>query len=135
MLSRRIPGEGEPNAWSAALERRRASGARLLDLTDQNPTRVGLAVTTRDDLAALGDPRGLAYEPAARGMRAAREAVSAYYASRGLPLDPDDVTLTSSTSEAYAHMFRLLCDPGERVAVQVQRSTLLDALAGTRGIT
>jgi alanine-synthesizing transaminase len=134
MLSRRLPGPGEPNAWSVALERRRASGAPILDLTDQNPTRVGLAVTALDDLAALADPGGLVYDPAPRGLHRARAAVSAYYASRDLTVDPEDIVLTASTSEAYAHLFRLLCDPGERVAVPVPSYPLFEPLASLQGV-
>lgn len=53
------------------------------------------------------------YDPDPRGLRSAREAVAAYYASRNASVDPDDIILTASTSEAYAHLFRLLGNAGD----------------------
>jgi len=134
MLSQRVPPESQPNHWYAQLERRRQSGATLLDLTEQNPTRVGLGGATADDLAALADPAGMLYDPVAKGMPAARVAISAYYASRWLEVDPADITLVASTSEAYAHLFRLLCNPGDLVVVPAPSYPLLEPLAGLEGV-
>ena len=70
--------------------------------------------------AGGGDPRGpgrrplLRYEPTPFGDAAAREAVSAYH---GGAVPPEHVVLTASTSEAYALLFKLLGDPGDRVLV------------------
>ena len=65
-------------------------------------------------LAALEDPAILHYEPEPRGLRPAREAISLYYRDHGTTVDPDQIFLTTSTSEAYSFLFRLLCDPGKR---------------------
>ena len=42
MLSNRLPGHAEINALSRAVEAVRAAGAPLVDLTESNPTNVGL---------------------------------------------------------------------------------------------
>lgn len=116
MRSSRLPRDLTPNALSAAVARARASGRVLTDLTLSNPTRAGIPYPL-DLLSALADPAGLSYDPEALGMWSAREAVAADYARRGVTLRSDRVCLTASTSEAYALLFKLLCDPGDTVLV------------------
>jgi len=67
------------NRLTQALEEARARGARILDLTVSNPTRMGLRYDERAILAALGSARALDYDPQAKGLREAREAVADYY--------------------------------------------------------
>lgn len=69
------------------------------------------------------------YDPDPRGALAARRAVAAYCEARGARCDPDRILLTSSTSEAYAHLFRLLCDPGDEVLVPSPSYPLFEPLA------
>ncbi|HMC82716.1 MAG TPA: aminotransferase class I/II-fold pyridoxal phosphate-dependent enzyme, partial [Candidatus Polarisedimenticolia bacterium] len=88
-----------------------------MDLTESNPTRVGLPYPTGEILAALANPESLVYEPSPRGLPAARKAVSGVFADRDLRVDPEDVFLTASTSEAYAWLFKLLAEPGDDVLV------------------
>jgi aspartate/methionine/tyrosine aminotransferase len=134
MPSRRLPPTFEPNPWSRRLEEHRASGAALLDLTEANPTRTGLMALGPAERAALADPRGAAYEPDPRGLEAAREAIAAYHASRGAAVDPDRIVLTSGTSEAYAHLFRLAADPGERILVPRPSYPLFEPIAALEGV-
>ena len=88
-----------------------------------------LCVSGSDLLEALTDPRALDYDPQPRGLLAAREAVCAYYADHGVALDPDQIVLTTSTSEAYSFLFRLLCDPGSEILVPQPGYPLFDFLA------
>jgi aspartate/methionine/tyrosine aminotransferase len=88
-----------------------ASGA-LIDLAEQNPTRVGLGALDDDARAAIAAALEAPYEPDARGLSVAREAIAGYYAARDLTVDPGDLVLTSGTSEAFTHVVRLLCEPG-----------------------
>jgi hypothetical protein len=109
----------------------RAAGRPLVDLTDANPTRVGLALPGDEILAALADPRSLAYAPEPFGRRAAREAVAALYGGRA---EPARIALCASTSEAYAWLLKLLCEPGDRVLVPTPTYPLLDYLAALEGV-
>jgi aspartate/methionine/tyrosine aminotransferase len=125
----RIEVDLAPNALAAALAARRAAGARILDLTNSNPTRVGLRYPEAEILAALASPAALAYQPDPRGLPSARAAVSAYYASRGESVDPEDLLLTASSSESYALLFKLLADPGDEVLIPAPSYPLFDVLA------
>ena len=116
MRSSRLPYDLTPNPLSAAVERARAEGRAVADLTQSNPTRAGIPYPLHL-LAPLADPAGLSYEPEPFGLATARAAVAADYARRGVAVTPDRVCLTASTSEAYALLFKLLCDPGDRVLV------------------
>jgi alanine-synthesizing transaminase len=112
-----------------ALRERRAAGREVLDLTASNPTQCGFAYDEAAILAALGDQAAMAYDPDPRGMRRAREAVCRYYAERGASVDPANVFLTVSTSEAYSWLFRLLCDAGDEVLIAQPSYPLFDFLA------
>lgn len=122
------------NALSVAVARRRAAGAPILDLTISNPTTVGLTAPWSDVSSALSLARAAVYEPAPLGLEVARAAVAGYYAARGFAVEPERVCLTASTSEAYAFVFKLLCDPGDRVLVPTPSYPLFDYLAGLEGV-
>jgi aspartate/methionine/tyrosine aminotransferase len=130
VFSSRLPARIEPNAVSLAVASARASGARLLDLTDTNPTAVGLAYPD-GLLAGLADSRGAAYRPDPLGLPDAREAVCRHI---GEGATADRVVLTASTSEAYAMLFKLLCDPGDEVLVPKPGYPLFDLLTGLEAI-
>ena len=135
MLSRRVPHDFAPNAWSLLLEERRAAGELLLDLAETNPTRVGLGGAGPAELAALAQAEGARYEPDPRGSLAAREAVAVYHADRGAAVAPGHIVLTASTSEAYAHLFRLLADPGGAFLVPSPSYPLFEPLAALEGVS
>ncbi len=122
-----------PNRFSAALAEARRSGRELLDLTESNPTRVGLRYPAGVS-EALADPRGLTYRPEAQGLPEARQAVAAYYRDLGSQVAPGSVVLTSGTSEAYSFLFRLLCDPGDEVLVATPSYPLFDFLADIQDV-
>jgi len=117
MFSTRTQWDLSNNRLSLLLERKRRDRRAILDLTESNPTRVGLPYPTSEILAALADPESLAYDPSPRGLPVARKAVSGVFAERGLRVDAEDVFLTASTSEAYAWLFKLLAEPGDDVLV------------------
>ena len=79
MFSERTNWTLAQNRYTQALEQARAGGARILDLTASNPTRVGLEYESRAILAALGSAQALDYDPQAKGLLVAREAVAGYY--------------------------------------------------------
>jgi alanine-synthesizing transaminase len=125
----------ETNRLTRALEEHRRSGRELFDLTASNPTTCGLAYPEREILDALADPRGLVYRPESKGLREAREAVAEYYAGRAgfsgssARVDPERILLASGTSEAYSHIFRLLCEAGDEILVPAPSYPLFEFLA------
>lgn len=108
-------------------ERVRA-GLAVADLTASNPTRCGFQYDA-DLLMALTGVRGLDYDPQPLGLRRAREAVCGYYADHGVDVRPERVVLTTSTSEAYSFLFKLLCDAGGEIVVPQPGYPLFDFLA------
>lgn len=130
MFSRRTAWQREPNAWTRALERRQASGRPLLDLRNSNPSACGLAWDEEHLASCLAVPGVQVHSPEAFGLARAREAVASWWSSRGVPATPDRTCLTASTSEAYAYLFRLLCEPGDAVAVPRPSYPLFDYLTG-----
>lgn len=134
MLSKRVPEQRSPNAWSRLLGARRAAGEALLDLSEANPTRVGLAGAGAAELAALADPGSARYEPDPRGAAPARAAVADYYRQRSPAVAAEAIVLTAGTSESYAHLFRLLADPGETFLVPAPSYPLFEPLAALEGV-
>jgi alanine-synthesizing transaminase len=100
-----------------------------MDLTVSNPTVCGFEYDREGVLAALGDVRAMVYDPDPRGMQNAREAVAGYYLEHGAGVRSEVVVLTTSTSEGYGYLFRLLCDAGDEVLVAQPSYPLFDFLA------
>lgn len=117
------------SAFAAAVREARASGRKLIDLTISNPTVCGFHYSDHVLLSPLSDKAALTYDPDPRGMRSAREAVAGYYNFHEAEADPDDLILTTSTSEGYGFLFRLLCDAGDEVLVAQPSYPLFDFLA------
>jgi aspartate/methionine/tyrosine aminotransferase len=134
MTSRRTNWDLAANAFAARLEAVRAAGGPRLDLTETDPTRVGLAWPAAELAEALSDPRVAGHDPSPQGAPEAREAVAAYLATRGAAVDPARILLTASTSEGYAFLLKLLCDPGDEVLVPAPSYPLLDVLAALEGV-
>jgi alanine-synthesizing transaminase len=128
-FSQRTNWNTEESELAKAYRRRVQAGLPIADLTASNPTRCGFQYDP-GILAALGDGRALDYDPQPRGLPAAREAVCAYYAVHEVVVAREQVVLTTSTSEAYSFLFRLLCDPGDEVLVPQPGYPLFDFLAG-----
>ena len=119
----------EENDFARALREARADGRELLDLTVSNPTTCGFAYASESLLAPLSDARALLYEPEPLGMVRARGAVAQYYRDAGAEVGIDRICLTTSTSEAYSFLFRLLCDPGDEVLIARPSYPLFEFLA------
>src|SRR5208283_2080861 len=134
MFSSRTNWSLTPNRLSELLRERRARGLPILDLTESNPTRCGFALDGEEILAALHNPRALTYEPDPRGLRTAREAVAQYYSERGVQLHPDQIFLTTSTSEAYSFVFRLLANPGDKILAPQPSYPLFDFLGALNDV-
>lgn len=134
MFSSRLSWDFRPNRLAILLQSKRRAGAKILDLTQSNPTHAGLSYPAEEILGALGDPRSLSYDPSPAGLIEAREAAAGYYASRGQAVEPERILLTASTSEAYAYLFKLLADPGDEVLVPRPSYPLFDFLAALESL-
>jgi len=133
-FSSRLPADLAANRLSAALEAARGDGRGVIDLTESNPTRAGFDYPA-DLLAPLGDARGLRYAPSPLGLETARRAVAADYRRRGLDVDHTRIVLTSSTSDAYSLLFKVLCDPGDEILVPRPSYPLFEYLACLDAVT
>ena len=135
MFSARVPQTMKPNAMTRALRASREAGRVLLDLTVANPTQAEFHYP-ETLLASLYGAGALVYEPSPFGLRGAREAVAADYSRRGFGIDPAHIVLTTSTSEAYSILFKLLCEPsGDHVLVPLPSYPLFEYLTRLDGVT
>ncbi len=131
MFSARLHWDLRPNSIARLVAAKRASGARVLDLTESNPTNAGLAMPADAILSAFAHPEMLTYSPDPAGLLAAREAVAGHYVDiQHVNIHPDRILLTTSTSEAYSFLFKLLTDPGDEVLAPQPSYPLFDFLAG-----
>jgi len=124
------------NRFTHALAEARARGIKLLDLSLSNPTRAGLQYDEHAILGALASTRSMDYDPQPKGLREARRVVAAYYREdhRSLSLDEEQVILTTSTSEGYSFVFRLLCNAGDELLVPKPSYPLFEFLADLQDV-
>jgi len=127
-FSKRTDWNTEESELARAHRLRAQAGLPTADLTASNPTRCGFRYSP-ELLEALTDQKALDYDPQPMGSLGARWAVANYYSGLGIALDPGQVVLTTSTSEAYSFLFRLLCDPGSEILVPQPGYPLFDYLA------
>ena len=149
MFSERTNWRLASNRFTQAVEQAHAQGAHLLDLTASNPTRVGLEYDSETILAALRSDRALDYDPQAKGLLSARQAVARYYSQQcsrgkrdvarnvsptGFEFDPERILLTTGTSEGYSFAFRLLCNAGDELLVPKPSYPLFEFLADLQDV-
>lgn len=131
MFSKRTAWKLSPNALTLAQRELAEAGREVLDLTASNPTRVGLSYDSDAILTSLTQPAGLGYDPQPKGVLAARQAVSNYYREQHdvFSAHPENIILTTSTSEGYSHLFHLVCNSEDEVLVPNPSYPLFDFLA------
>jgi alanine-synthesizing transaminase len=134
MFSRRTGWRLTPNRFTQAQQELRAAGREVLDLTISNPTRAGLHYDAETILQAFANPDAMDYDPQPKGLRSAREAVASYYRKQHDEVDPESVILTSSTSEGYSYVFRLLCNPEDEILVPKPSYPLFEFLADLQDV-
>ena len=133
-LSSRLPWEHPLNRLTRAVAERSARGLPVIDLTETNPTRVGLPYPEEELAELLRRGATAEYAPHPRGIPEAREALAAHLSKPGAPVSPDDLVLTASTSESYSFLFKLFGDPGDEVLAAAPSYPLLDSLAALDGL-
>ena len=134
MFANRTNWDLTTNRLSDALTAFRKSGRKLLDLAASNPTECGFHYDGSSILKALINANALKYHPDPRGLLSARAAIVDYYVQRGQRLAADDLLLTTSTSEGYSFLFRLLCNGGDEVLIPTPGYPLFDFLADLQDV-
>jgi len=129
VFSARTAWDRTQNLLAARLETLERRGTTPIDLTVSSPAECGLApdegrlreVLTRAPLAS--------YAPEPLGHLGARQALARDLTRLGAHLEPGQLVLSASTSEAYGWLFALLCDEGDSVLVPAPSYPLLPFLA------
>lgn len=126
-FSRRTSWHRQQNNLTTLYERLLSEGRPVSDLTISNPTKCGFDYSSvvQQNISAPS----LIYNPDPRGLLSARQAVSRYYHEKIITVDPQNIFLTSGSSEGYSHIFKLLCNPGDTVLVPRPSYPLFDYLA------
>jgi alanine-synthesizing transaminase len=136
MFSNRTAWKLTPNRFTQAQAHLRNAGVEILDLSVSNPTRAELHYDADAILGSLAQPEALDYDPQSRGLLSARQAVAEYYRAghEGYDLNPESVILTTSTSEGYSYVFRLLSNPGDEILVPKPSYPLFEFLADLQDV-
>jgi alanine-synthesizing transaminase len=135
MFSKRTDWKLTHNRFTEAQDDLEKSGRAVLDLTVSNPTRVGVQHDEKI-LQSLLNPKALDYDPQPKGLLSAREAVANYYQEqyKDCAFDPESLILTTSTSEGYSYIFRLLCNPEDEILVPKPSYPLFEFLADLQDV-
>lgn len=120
-------GESEPNELARIREQLSGEGRPLKDLSQSNPTRVGLS--RAPELFSLKTPENAIYSPEPKGLFRSRMALSEHFALKKRDISPENLFLCASTSEGYAWLFKLLCDAGDIVLIPKPGYPLFEQLA------
>jgi len=124
-----------PNRLTEALRELHAAGTEVLDLTVSNPARAGIAYDSETILNSLRNRGAMDYDPQPKGLLSARKLVADYYRKDHLcAVDPEAIVLTTSTSEGYSYVLRLLCNSGDEILVPKPSYPLFEFLADLQDV-
>ncbi|MBA4311795.1 MAG: pyridoxal phosphate-dependent aminotransferase [Chlorobiaceae bacterium] len=129
IFSQRTNWHRQQNKLTELFDSLRKSGRVILDLTVSNPTECGFSYPQKEILSSFENQSSMVYDPNPHGLLSARQAVTEYYRQKNISVDPSNIFLTASTSEAYSTLFKLLCNAGESVLVQKPSYPLFEYLA------
>lgn len=134
-FSKRFPFAAQTSPLAQALERQRARGLDIVDLSRSNPTQCGLFAALPDLGGSLAAGASLAYTPQSAGALNIRQSIAAYYAEEfQADLEPSRIILTASTSEGYSYCLKLLANPGEEILIPEPSYPLLRLLIEAEGL-
>jgi alanine-synthesizing transaminase len=136
MFSRRTDWNLSPNQFTIAQADMQSRGLKLLDLMASNPTRVGIQYDREAILSCLAKPESLDYDPQPKGLLQSRRAIADYYRHEhdAYEADPEHIILTTSTSEGYSFLFRLLCNAEDEILVPKPSYPLFGFLADLQDV-
>ncbi len=107
-------------------------GTSLIDLSISNPTQADVGLPDPFSIARLEADR---YTPLAKGSWQAREQIAIYYEQEfSSKITPDQILLTTSTSEAYSYCFKLIANPGDSILIPQPSYPLLQFLIEAEGL-
>lgn len=101
----------------------------VIDLTISDPNEAGLWNDGVEELDSALRRSARPQRQSTLGLASARESLAESLSSTGDRVDPDDLVLCTSTSEAYSWIFRITCDPGDELVTPVPAYPLIDAIA------
>jgi len=100
----------EKNQLTVTLEKLQNKRVPIIDLTESNPTRCDFDYNNEEILNPFNEKTNLIYEPSPQGKSSTRDVIAQYYKTKNQEVPGNRIFLTSSTSEAYSYLFRLLVD-------------------------
>jgi alanine-synthesizing transaminase len=135
MFSKRTDWALNPNRLTEVQREICAAGTEVLDLTISNPARAGIAYDTETILNSLRNRSAMDYDPQPKGLLSARKSVADYYhEDHDCIVDPEAIVLTTSTSEGYSYVLRLLCNSGDEILVPKPSYPLFEFLADLQDV-
>lgn len=118
------------NSIEKTFRQLQTEGHEILRLFSGNPNEQGIRFPPEILQEIYQDYfRYQEYSPHPKGLLIAREAIAAYYAEQGVSVDPENIILTSGTSESFFYLFSLLAKPGENFLTPNPSYPLFDWIA------
>jgi alanine-synthesizing transaminase len=127
IFSQRLPASLQPSELHTFLMQH----GPVLSLMQSNPTELQFDYSPITQQICGADA---AYSPHSCGQAATREALSHGLQRLGHDVAAAQLVCTASTSEAYSYLFKLLCDPGDSVALGDPCYPLVRHLAELEGL-
>lgn len=118
------------NSIEATYRELRRQGREVLKLFSGNPCDEGFIFPPeilKKSYNSYFDKQ--TYQPQAKGLLKAREAIVHYYAKQDIKVNPEHILLTSGTSESFFYLFSLLTKPGDNVLTPNPAYPLFDYIA------
>jgi len=132
--SQRLSWNFPTNSLSRLIAEKKARGVRLLDLTISNPTEAFADYPHAAIRRAYADIANFTYQPNPCGELEARRAIAEWYAQQGITISAEQLLLTASSSEAYALLFKLFCNPEDEILAPVPSYPLFEFLASLESV-
>lgn len=129
MFSSRTNWDSVPAPLYTLAQEMRFAGKAIVDLTESNPTKCGFLAAPADLIPASALQHSTRYDPDPMGLPEARRDIARWYDQQGTSVEPSQILLASSTSEAYSFLLRLLCNAGDGIAVPKPSYPLFEYLA------
>lgn len=134
LYSRRLPWSISLNTFTRLVEEKRRAATPVLDLTVSNPTQVLPRYPHSEIARVYASIADLSYRPHPLGSEQARNEIASLYRELGAFLNANQIALTASSSEAYALLFKLLCNPHDEALIPVPSYPLFEYLAALESV-